>query len=99
MPSVQGRQCFKECQDSWRAAMSVEVPTPSQLRNVADEIGLTLTDGDVTSFIELIRPTIDAYNAVDAMPDNLPPVRYSRTPGYRPTGERSEEHTSELQSL
>src|SRR5499427_3275057 len=74
---------------SWRAAMSVQVPTPSQLRDVADEVGLTLTDGDVTSFIELMRPTIGAYNAVDAMPDNLPPVRYSRTPGYHPTGEEN----------
>ena len=49
--------------------MSVEVPTPSQLRDIADEVGLTLTDGDVTSFIELMRPTIDAYNAVEAMPN------------------------------
>jgi amidase len=26
---------------------------------------------------------------VDAMADNLPPVRYPRTPGYRPTGEEN----------
>src|SRR5215470_1321224 len=69
--------------------MPVEVPTPSQLRNIADEIGLRLSDGDIASFIELMRPTIGAYNAVDAMPDNLPPVRYPRTPGYRPTAEEN----------
>jgi amidase len=69
--------------------MSVQVPTPSQLRDIADEVGLSLTDGDVTSFIDLMRPTIGAYNTVDAMPDNLPPVRYSRTPGYRSTGEEN----------
>ena len=33
--------------------------------------------------------TSAAYNVVDAMPDNLPPVRYPRTPGYRPTGEEN----------
>jgi amidase len=69
--------------------MPVEVPTPSQLRKIADEVGLHLSDGDVDSFVELMRPTIGAYNVVDAMSDNLPPVRYPRTPGYRPMGEEN----------
>ena len=43
--------------------MPVEVPTPSQLRKIADKVGLHLSDGDVGSFIELMRPTIGAYNA------------------------------------
>src|SRR5437867_2010146 len=30
--------------------------------------------------------SIAAYDAVDAMPDYLPPVKYPRTPGYRPEG-------------
>src|SRR5215831_6768431 len=66
--------------------MSVHVPTPSQLREVANEIGLALTDDNVRSFIELMRPTIGAYNVIDAMPNHLPPVKYARTPGYRPVG-------------
>ncbi|HME23769.1 MAG TPA: amidase [Acetobacteraceae bacterium] len=69
--------------------MAVRVPTPSQLREVASKIGLDLTDADVASFIELMRPSVAAYNIVDAMPDNLPEVRYPRTPGYRPTGEEN----------
>jgi amidase len=69
--------------------MAVSVPTPSQLREVAEEVGLDLTDADVTSFIELMRPSVAAYNVVDAMPDNLPAVRYPRTPGYRPMGEEN----------
>ena len=69
--------------------MSVELPTSSQLREIADQVGLSLSDGDVASFIELMRPSIAAYNVVDAMPDNLPPVRYPRTAGYRPTGEEN----------
>ena len=69
--------------------MAVQVPTPSQLRAAADEIGLSLTDADVASFIELIRPSIGAYNVVDAMPDNLPEVRYPRTPGRRPAPEEN----------
>ena len=53
------------------------------------EVGLDLTDADVTSFIELMRPSVAAYNVVDAMPDNLPAVRYPRTPGYRPMREEN----------
>jgi amidase len=69
--------------------MAVRVPTPTQLRAAASEVGLDLTDADVASFIELMKPGIAAYNVVDAMADNLPPVRYPRTPGYRPTGEEN----------
>src|SRR5580700_6340756 len=69
--------------------MAVQLPTPSQLRDIAGEVGLDLTDADVTSFIELMRPSVSAYNVVDAMPDVLPAVRYLRTPGYRPVGEEN----------
>mgnify|MGYP001493311273 CR=1 FL=1 len=69
--------------------MAVQVPTPTQLREVAEEVGLSLSDADVTSFIELIRPSVAAYNIVDAMPDNLPEVKYPRTPGRRPAPEEN----------
>ncbi len=64
--------------------MPVTVPTPDQLKHVAGEIGLALTDADIASFIAIMVPSIGAYNVVDQLPDNLPRVRYPRTPGYRP---------------
>src|SRR5215471_13547388 len=69
--------------------MAVQVPTEQQLREVAAEVGLSLTDADVKSFIDLMRPSVAAYNVVDAMPDNLPRVKYPRTPGYRPPAEEN----------
>ena len=51
--------------------MAVQVPTPRQLGEVAEEMGLSLTEVDVQSFINLMRPSIAAYNLLDAMPDNL----------------------------
>src|SRR5215831_13199919 len=69
--------------------MAVQVPTPDQLRAVADEMGLSLTGADIESFISLMRPSVAAYNVVDAIPDNLPAVKYPRTPGYRPQGEEN----------
>ena len=64
--------------------MPVTLPTPDQLKRIAEEMNLALTDSDVASFLALMKPSIDGYNVVDQLPDNLPPVKYPRTPGYRP---------------
>lgn len=64
--------------------MAVPSLTPAQLLAAADKVGLSLTDEDVSSYLELLAPYMAAYNLVDQMPDNLPVVRYARTPGYFP---------------
>jgi hypothetical protein len=50
------------------------LPTPDQLRAVADQCGLSLTAEDIASFRGLMQGSIEAYNAVDAMPDEVPVV-------------------------
>ena len=69
--------------------MTVALPTPDQLRAVAESCGLALTDEDVSSFRGLMQGSVDAYNAVAAMPDEVPIVKYPRTPGYRPAPEEN----------
>ncbi|MBO0711888.1 MAG: amidase [Acetobacteraceae bacterium] len=69
--------------------MAVQVPTPEQLLVIADELGLSLTDQDVDSFIGILRPSIAAYNVIDAMADNLPAVAYPRSPGREPSPEEN----------
>jgi amidase len=69
--------------------MPVTVPTSDQLKEIADQVGLSLTEADVASFIGLMTPSIAGYNVVDALPDNLPQVKCPRTPGYRPSGEEN----------
>jgi amidase len=63
--------------------MAVSVPTPKQIQNIAQRMGLNLTDADIESFIGLMVPNIAGYNVVDALPDNLPEVKYPRSPGHR----------------
>jgi len=67
--------------------MAVQYPTPAQVLEAAKAVGLSLTDDDVKSYMGLMKGNIDAYNMVDAMPDNLPRVQYPRTPGYFPAPE------------
>ena len=57
--------------------MPVTSPTPDQLKQIADEMGLSLTKSDIASFIALMQPNVDAYNVVDQLPDYLPQVKYA----------------------
>src|SRR4029453_13423829 len=69
--------------------MVVQIPTPEQVKAAATEVGLSLTDDDIQSYIALMTPNVQAYNLVDAMPDYLPLVRYPRTPGSFPSPEEN----------
>ena len=66
--------------------MAVKRPTLAQLHEVSRDLGMTLSDEDARSFLGLMEGSFAAYDAVDAMPDYVPPVKYPRTPGYRPEG-------------
>jgi amidase len=67
----------------------VQAPTPAQLKELADDLGFDLDEAELAAFGELIGPSIDAYNAVDRMAQELPPVKYARSPGHRPSDEEN----------
>ena len=45
--------------------MPVSVPTPDQVIELADEMGLDLTDADVESYIGIFEAQVNDYNIVD----------------------------------
>jgi len=69
--------------------MAVQMPSPEQMRDVARRCGLSLSEADLASFRGLFAGYVAAYNLVDAMPDEVPAVKYPRTPGYRPKAEEN----------
>src|SRR5579864_60207 len=69
--------------------MAVQMPNREQLRAVARQCGLSLDDASVDSFRALFTTYVDAYNTIAAMPDEVPRVKYPRTPGYRPGPEEN----------
>ncbi len=69
--------------------MAVQMPSPAQMHDVARRCGLSLSDADLESFRSLFAGYVAAYNLVDAMPDEVPTVKYPRTPGYRPAAEEN----------
>lgn len=64
--------------------MAVVRPNADQLRAAGLEIGLHLSDADARSFLGMMQGLLDAYDVVDEMAAELPPVRWPRGPGSRP---------------
>jgi amidase len=69
--------------------MAVRRPTLDQLRSVAEDLGMHMGEEELKSYDGLLQANYAAYDAVDAMPDYVPAVKYPRTPGYRPEGEEN----------
>lgn len=65
-------------------SMTIKRPTLAQMREMAVRFGMSLSDEELLEFQEIIEPTMQAYDRLDAMPDNLPEVRYPRSPGHYP---------------
>ncbi|MGC2199316.1 MAG: amidase [Stellaceae bacterium] len=63
---------------------TIKLPTVEQLGEVASELGFTMPEADLAAHHEALRPAFEAYNRLDRMPDELPPVTYPRLPGRRP---------------
>src|SRR5262249_42442277 len=74
------------CARRARHAITVTRPTATQTHPLAHHRGFPLADPDAQSFLGLMAGTFAAYDAVAAMPDHVPAVKYPRTPGYRPEG-------------
>jgi amidase len=69
--------------------MSVKRPTPQQVSEIGASFGMSLTDDDVAFFMQFIGPSCGGYDALQLLPDDLPVVKYPRTPGYFPEGEEN----------
>lgn len=70
--------------------MTITRPTLTQMRDMAARFGMSLSDDDLQEYRQIIEPTMQAYDRLDAMPDNLPQVRYPRSPGHVPPQSENE---------
>src|SRR2546425_4272958 len=76
-------------------------PPLDELGRIAKAYDLDLSAEDLTSFRTLMDGVLASYRRLDQFAEPTLPVKYPRNAGYRPPAseDRSEEHTSELQSL
>ncbi|PFX15990.1 Amidase [Stylophora pistillata] len=65
----------------------VKPPSTAQLTKIAAELGYDLGGADIQEFKDVIDDSLLAtYQRFNEIPDPKLPVKYPRTPGYRPTG-------------
>ncbi len=64
--------------------MSIRRPTLEQMRSLVGGLHMSMGDREIMDYMSLMEATFEAYDVVAGMPDNLPQVKYPRTPGYRP---------------
>jgi amidase len=63
---------------------TVRRPTLEQMHDIVGSLHLSMSQGEVAEYLEVLEGTFQAYDRINELPDYLPPVRYPRTPGYRP---------------
>src|SRR5579859_3643985 len=66
-----------------------EKPSLEDLRRAAHELGMKRSDDYLRAVDEIVAPLSAAYAALDAMPDELPPVKYPRGPVIWPKGDEN----------
>jgi amidase len=64
--------------------MTVKRPTPKQMMDIVESMGMSMTMDRVEEFLGQMAGSFARYDIVDAMPDYVPTVEYPRTPGYFP---------------
>jgi amidase len=67
------------------ASMSrVKRPSLEQMKEIVTSLHMSMSDAEISEYMDVMEGTLQAYDRLQELPDNLPPVRYPRTPGYRP---------------
>jgi amidase len=65
-------------------SIAPRLPTIEQLLEIARGFGMRLTDVDAASFRGLMSGAIESYARLDELAEPKLPVKYPRSPGYRP---------------
>ena len=69
--------------------MNVKLPTIDELRYIAAEYHLEMSDEDLESFQGLISGALGSYERLHELVEPKPEVKYPRTSGYRPSAEEN----------
>ena len=65
--------------------MAVARPTLDQMTAIAEGLGMSLEPARIAEFMSQMAGSFAAYDAVEALPDFIPAVKYPRTPGRFPS--------------
>src|SRR6516225_11147660 len=72
-----------------RNVMSPKLPTIDQILTIAEFYGMHLNEEDAASFRGLMAGSMASYARLDELAEPKLPVKYPRSPGYRPLAEEN----------
>lgn len=55
-----------------------------ELKQIGTELSMHLSDAEATEYLNLMRPSFDAYETIASLTDESPPVQYARGPVVTP---------------
>ena len=64
---------------------TVKRPTVAQLHDIVESLHMSMSTHEVGEYLDILEGTFQSYDRLTQLPDNLPPVRYPRTPGLKPS--------------
>lgn len=64
--------------------MSFKPPSTHEIQQTAEALGFELDETEAADYAALAGPMLEGIPMLEALPDELPPVAYPRTPGERP---------------
>jgi amidase len=65
----------------------VAPPSVEELSRIAEQYHLTISQEDLATYRDLMEGTLGSYRRIAALAEPKLPVKYPRTPGYRPAPE------------
>ena len=69
--------------------MTVKRATLDQLKSVAEDLNMPLTDARPAEFPAFMHGSFDAYDVTEAVPDFKPVVKYPTTAAQSPAGQEN----------
>jgi len=67
--------------------MSIKRPNAEDVAELAASLHMNMSVEEAGEYLALMGGMFDAYDVIDELPNPLPPVKYPRTPGYKPAPE------------
>ena len=64
---------------------TVKRPTLEQMQAIVASLHMSMSAREVADYLEVLEGTFQAYDRLTQLPDNLPQVRWPRTPGFKPS--------------
>ncbi|XP_071961362.1 amidase-like [Antedon mediterranea] len=71
------------------SASSIRIPSCKKIVQLSERIGCNLSREEVCQYQEVVASMLKDVDEIDALPEPSLPVKYPRTPGYRPTEEEN----------